>query len=60
MLEEYFCGVSLLPAGLGEVGIGPEERAVAVQFAPVRVPGCGAVVGFGYVVVAFAVAAYVE
>jgi len=39
------------------MGVGPGACAVAVEFGPVVVPGFGAVVGFGDVVVAFAVAA---
>lgn len=40
--------------------VDPVARAVAVEFAPVVVPGFGAVEGFGDVVVAFAVAGAVE
>lgn len=38
----------------------PVQRAVAVQLAPVVVPGLRAVKGFGDVVLAFAVAGEVE
>lgn len=40
--------------------VNPVARAVAVEFAPVVVPGFSAVEGFGDVVVAFAVAGEVE
>ena len=51
---------SLLFALGSQMGIGPEKLAVSVEFAPVVVPGLGAVKGFGDVVVAFAMTGKVE
>ena len=43
-----------------EVSIDPVARAIAVELAPVVVPGFGAIESFGDVVVAFTVAGEVE
>jgi hypothetical protein len=50
----------LLLAYGGEVRVYPVESAVAVEFGPVVVPEFGAVLGFGDVVEAFAMAGEVE
>lgn len=61
LLREELAGVSrLLLADRCEVRVYPVQRAVAVQLAPVVVPGLRAVEGFGDVVLAFAVAGEVE
>jgi hypothetical protein len=50
----------LLLAHGGEVRVDPVAGAVAIELAPIVVPGFGAVEGFGDVVVAFAVAGEVK
>jgi hypothetical protein len=58
--EESACVSRLLLAYCGQVRVDPVAGSVAVELAPVVVPGFGTVEGFGYVVVAFAVAGAVE
>lgn len=58
--EERVCGESLLFSDFCEVGICPDYGSVSFEFGPVVIPGFGSVEGFGYVVVAFTVAAHVE
>jgi hypothetical protein len=58
--EESACVAGLLLADCGEVRVDPVAGSVAVEFAPVVVPGFGAVEGFGYIVVTLAVTGTVE
>jgi hypothetical protein len=58
--EESACVSGLLLADCSQVRINPVAGSVAVEFAPVIVPGFGAVEGFGYIVIAFAVTGTVE
>ena len=58
--EESARVTGLLLAHGGEVRVDPVQRAVAVELAPVVVPGFGAVESFGDVVLALAVAGEVE
>ena len=70
---ECVCFLGLGDPGFGQVGVGPGYGSVAVEEGPVallslvglrgegretNVPGGGSVVGFCYVVVAFAVTAH--
>lgn len=51
---------SLLFADTCQMGVGPEELPVAVEFRPVVIPGLGPVFGFCDVVVTFSMSAEVE
>lgn len=57
---KVMCDAGLRGAGRGNLRIGPCCGVIAVAEGPVAVPGRGAVVAFGSVVVSFAVAAHVE
>jgi hypothetical protein len=58
--EECTCFEGLFFARICEVRIAPDAGPVAVEFAPVIVPGLGAVEGLGDVVVALTVAGGVD
>ena len=53
-------GLRLRDARGGQVRVGPESRAIAIEERPVAVPGGGAVEGLSGVVIAVAVAAHEE